>query len=693
MPRTAIALIGGILLGALAAVAIVRLIIDDPNVPDPFVRDIADVPRMEQAVAEQHRLDSYAEIGSIDEIVALPTWFARAAATHVVASRLESAEIQRLMFDANRIADEQERVHLLEILVSRLAELDAQSALVLARTDEFGSHRALELAVWNTWGHTNLDDALFAARAQPSAALQNRAAQSLYAAFGFLGNETTDRIEAELGIAPDQAARAQYLYRLADRSPDVAIEFINVLGNDVHRQEYVRWLAYYLARRDPHAALAHASQFRRKQDAKRYESYINGRMARDDPQATIERLLASGKTAARSSEFHAALSALASTDIEAVKHYYGMARSAQERMTIASLIATELAKSDPEGALEWARNNDTMHSPNLVMSVITQIASRDPQRALDEALKWPDQRFRSSMISSVVSQIARDDPAAAAEAVDQLSNRADRMMASQRLVSTWIREDPTAAIDWIKEQDDETQRGTLQMAATQLAYSDLDAAIQLLPQLDEMAQTSLRQQIAQQLATSRTTAAAEEFIRQYEGQPGYDQLQASVISAVAHTDIRMAKQMADQLAPGMGRDQAYAQLISQQAMTDPTQAASWLNNIENEPLRGAAIGSIATQWEGKDPAAAMQWVQNLPAGRPRDTAIMHMSGNWGSATPEQLDLINSMEDANMRGQAKIRRVYQLLQTDRRAARLLLDDEDIPSHLREQVEMALSQYGM
>ncbi len=693
MPRTTIALIAGMLFGGLAAVAILNVQRGDNATPDPVVRDIVDAPTMNYTTAEQHRVEQYAGISGIEQLMALPSSFARSAAMHVLAGRADSAGVQNLIFEADRVADDGERLRLLQILFVRLAELDPQSALVLARTGSFAGVSALEHIVWYAWAHTDFDAALFAAKTQTSAAHQRSAARGLYAAFGFLGNDKTDRIEAELGIAPDRSTRAQYLYRLADRSPEEAIEFINALADDVQRGEYVRWLASYLARQDSHSALAHVDRFRRPADGKRYESSLKSSLARQDPRGTIEQLLASGKAIRSSSEIHTAIRALARTDLDAVKRYFDSARSTQDRMILGSVIATEMAKVDPEGAIAWTQSTGRLHSSDLLLSVISTIAESDPQRALDEALKLSDAQSQLGMVSAVIGRIARDDPLAAAAAVNQLQDREHRKIASQRLVSSWIRDDPDAAINWLMDQDEDTKRGTLQQAVAQLTHSDVDAAIRLLPQLDDNAQISLRQQIASQLAATRSTSEARAFVRQFENQPGYDQLQASIISAISQTDPRAAKQMADQLAPGKGRDRAYAQLISQQALSDPVLAASWLDNISDERLHGAAMGTIANHWGRKSPDAALQWVRTLSPGRSRDTAIMYLSGSWTTPTREQLDLINSIDDATMRGQAKIQRIYRLIETDPGAARALLRDDDIPSHLRDQVELMLTQYGM
>ena len=75
----------------------------------------------------------------------------------------------------------------------------------------------------------------------------------------------------------------------------------------------------------------------------------------------------------------------------------------------------------------------------------------------------------------------------------------------------------------------------------------------------------------------------------------------------------------------------------------------------------------------------------------RDDAIMQMSYQWTDATDEQLSLIDSISDRDKRGQAKIRRIYNVMQTDPERARELLQDEDIPDYMRQQIEANFNQY--
>jgi hypothetical protein len=290
-------------------------------------------------------------------------------------------------------------------------------------------------------------------------------------------------------------------------------------------------------------------------------------------------------------------------------------------------------------------------------------------------------------------QIAYKDPHKAVELVDGITDPQHKKDASRQLASAWARRDPDGAIDWILSQDSDIQGDMIQMAASRLVHNDVDAAIRLLPRLSETAQRSLRQQIAGRLATNISPLEAQNFVQQFENEPGYEQLQASLISGVAESDALMARQMAEQLPAGDARDRAYLQIISKRAEDDPAEAARWLSRIDNDVVRGSATGQIASQWAQRDPNGAERWVTELPTGQARDDAILHLSFQWRNTTATQESLIASIDNREKRGQAKIRQAYNLMHTDIEKARAILKDEDISETQRQQAELMLSRMGI
>ncbi len=689
-------LAGGVLLGAALIFAVLRFEQvgslppgDDNNSERAAVPVSAQTNTRVRAAAQSNGVSNAAEPDTSQ------TEFTRAAALYARARHSDSAGLQEMIVETNaRIdaasIDDAERTRRLTILFFRLAEIAPRTALVLARSGDFAGIKAIEQTVWRAWARVDFEDALFEAKTQTTRAYQNSAAQSLYAAYGYMESAAADRIEDELGIGPDRATRGRYLYQLADRSAADAIDFINGIERDNDRRQYVAWLAYYVSLRDPHDALRSAELFAASSDGEYFSSIISRGLARDNPQATIERLLADGITDSARGEFQSALGALARTDIEAAKQYLTAARSSEERRTLGSAIAAEMARNDPIAAIAWARANDTGLFPYLQMAAVTIVARSDPELAMAEALKVPNSQARSNIVSTVLQQLAQRDPADAVVLLDRIQNEEQRRSASRQLASSWMRKDPDAALDWILSRDEATVGPLISTAMSRLVNRDLDAAIRLLPRVEEGNQSGVRRQIALQLASNRSPDEAQLFIQQFEGQQGYDELQASVITGVAQTDIMMAKQLADQLPLGDARDRAYTQVISQRAQTNPAEAVRWLRSVDNEALRGAATGQLAAMWAASDPVAAERWVSGLPSGSSRDDAIVQISSAWRELTDEQRQLIAGIEDRDKRGQAKIRQVYYLMRSDPAAARRLLKDEDIPSYQRQQVEVALAQ---
>ncbi|MEQ8205837.1 MAG: hypothetical protein RIA65_06655, partial [Woeseia sp.] len=103
MARSMTALAGGVLIGVLAMLAIARFETSgDRAAPAAVVRDIASVPTMTPAIAAKHREERYANMTSIEQVVTLPTAFARSEALHLMAGRSDAADIQTLIFEANR---------------------------------------------------------------------------------------------------------------------------------------------------------------------------------------------------------------------------------------------------------------------------------------------------------------------------------------------------------------------------------------------------------------------------------------------------------------------------------------------------------------------------------------------------------------------------------------------------------------
>lgn len=672
----------GFLLGAAALFLLMHVSQDDPPA---FSRDLGNVPPMSREAAESHRTSRYAGIRSIEDTLALPGDFAQTEALYTLAGRSDSARVQELIFQANRIADPSDRSAGLDILFLRLTELDPHSALALSRTAPFSAERRVEANVWHGWAKLDLDQALAAASALDSPAEKDLAAQALYAAYDYHGNETTEYIEQALGIPPNISTRAAYLFQLADRDPADAVDVINAMSDSSSRRQAAARLGQRLGRLPGGGPDQYAGLFDDTIARRAFVQSFRSAMAEADPEAVLDEMLAGKRSMHETMEAYSALQALASRDMDKAMEYLERIRNPQHRRMLASVVGQALAQADPQRALAWALENDPGMRRGLYIEMISSIAATDPELAIETANRLPAGMQRRQAFKMAVMAISQQDPARAVALLDQVEQREMRVDVARNLSMVWMQNDPDAAMTWMMTRDSTERRALLSMAASQLAQTDLETALQWLPRLDEESQRMWRMQIAPHIAMQGSVEEAQRFIRRFEGTDDYPELLASTIQGVAQVDLRAAIAMADTMMPGGSeRDMLYGGLIGMFGHQDPQQAVTMLASITDEEQRAQATAMIAMQWSRYDAEAAQQWAQNLPGGAARDDAITHLASGWEEMTPSRRLMVNSIGDLEKRKQALVMHVQRLAQSDPQQAESLLNDLDLSEEERQEV---------
>ena len=400
-------------------------------------------------------------------------------------------------------------------------------------------------------------------------------------------------------------------------------------------------------------------------------------------------MLASGRAGLSRSEIYSAMRGVARGDLDVAMGYYARMRTTEDKNFMADSIANALADKDVDAALAWARDNDSGDMPELEMQVLQHLARRDLTRAIAEANNTANAQIRSNMLTTIIQTAAQTNPQETIEYLSLIESPNMRDAVAQHTMSSWVRADPDAAVDWLLAQDRETASQYLTGSARSLLRSSVDATIRLLPLVDDRYQQTWRYEIARAMTTERTASEAMSFISQFEGEPGYGNLQTAVIVGIAENDILTARLMADQLPNGDAKDSAYAQLVQTRAASHPREAIAWLGLINDEASRGRAAATVVRQWYGNDPAGAQLWVRNLPLGNVRDDAIGGLINHWLDFDIVQEELIESITDDGKRNQARVRQIYIVMQRDPARARQLLDGLDLPSHERQRLETALN----
>ena len=655
-------------------------------------RDLTDEADMSAVEAETHRRDRYESIRTIEDTVALPTDFAETEALYVLAGRADADELQNLIHQAARIREKTDREAALGILFLRMTELDPRSAIAIARSPAFGADRSIERSVWRSWGRLDLEAAIAAAE-EGNDRQRNLAAQALYASLRGVDDSRTDLIRAALGVNPGRNVRTQRLYALADESPSDAIRYIESLQPRTEQQELFRQLAAYLSRKGYVGEGDYAQAIRSRLNRQVFEQTMLTQRTQSDPEAVLEDLLRSNQRSPQSqNRIHYALAQLAERDPDKAVQYLDRLPKASMQRSVKSLVATALARSDPARAIAWLREDESADSQIVLSGVLGEIAQRDPQLALSEAQSIADRRLRDQAYASIVMTAAQNDPVQATDFVELIEDPSLRQASVSQIAAQWSQFDVDSAVAWLTTLDPGDQHNAFEQLGQNLAYADIDRAIELLPRLPAGSAGRLKLQIASQMIEQKTFDEAQVFVEQFKGTEEYPQMQVALVSQLVATDTERALQMASSVEDPRIRDQLYTSIVVQQAARDPQRALHMLDSISDQNARTSAAGQIAYNWFAQDPAAAKAWMRGLPGGARRDTAIMAMATLGGNPASVSWEMVESINDDAMRKQAMLAHISQLSQTDAAEAVRLLGFVELTEPERRQYEQVLNRAG-
>lgn len=687
-------LILGIVIGVVGGAIATWMWLGDaprPAVPPKIIRDIREVPRMSEQEAATHREHRFASLTTIEQMLGLPSDFDQTEALYVIAGRSSSAQLQHLIDQANRVADASDRQAGLGILFARLSDIDPQSALVMAGRMPYAAEQSIEASVWRSWGRRDLDAALQAASELVPLSRKSRAAQAIYGAYGYAGNDVTEHIEAVLGVKPGRTVISLYVQSLAAESAQSAIDYLNDMrpGNE---QASAAWaLGDYLGRTLPLQAEGYVNLLKHVQARSYFERGMLRAIASVDPAAVIERYLSSPGSPRYNAELGNAITQLAATDMDQAMRYFDVTQSRQTKLVFGSSIIKTLAGDDPLRAIEWASRNDTGLEQSLYQQALLIVAANNPEIALEAANRMTGSASRSATIAGIIGTMAQADPMLALGAMEQLPEGQEKQQAARMVLMTWVQTDAQAAIDWAITNRERYGTDMLRSVSGMFINQDPDAAIQVLPRLDEKTANEWSLRIVSTLAAKHSLAAAESFMRQHKNSPMYTRMQAALVPQIAQSDLAAAKAMADSMASGQQRDNAYAQLVSESAHSNLQQARVWLESIDSEDGRARAVSGLVSAWVQSDATAVSHWVNHLAAGKMRDQAVVSLIGSTGDFGEPQYTLINSIGDDNLRLQAAMGAVFRAARNNPASASDILNKLQLNEMQRAQIKKMIGQY--
>lgn len=676
-------LVGGILIGLVVGVIGAYSVF---NTSSRFARDIVDAEPMESAEVAEHRNNRFSDLHTIVSLQSLPGDFVRSEALHALSSRSSSDELVRLAADASRLMDPLWRRQALAIIFQRLTDIAPQLALDLSRSELFVSDRNTQATVLQSWARNDLMAAVTAA-SQIEDDTKSLAVQMIYSGIG--GAYTPDAliVEKATGIAPSRANRERYVRELFDVSPDAALDHVLELDSKARQHEQIQTIAKLLASEDIAQAEMLGEQIGDEALRRRYLGVVYDRLAREHPvEAGMKRfaLRDGGKV---TDDEKKAFEQIAKGDLDRALALFERLDDDENRQILGEIIVSQYAGEDPQRALQWARSAPESVRQRLLADVIVKVADTDPVLALQEAGNLANDSERNRVTRSVVGALVSRSPMMAAEQISHIEDEASRRQAAQTVARKWLAEDPFVALDWVLAADPAIQEAVFSQRRA-LDTVDLYEAQAMVGSLPEKYRGAWARNIADRLVNEKSAEEAIRFVSQFSGQSDYDMQMAHVVAKIAQDDSALASQWVDRIPSGHPRDGAISTIVMKELRKDPAGAATWLDLIDDPDLRQDSAGSIARAWMASDPAAAHRWIDAMPRGAERDNILVNASSNMFRQGDKQLELIESIDDADKRQQAMLIRAISNSRDDPDEVIRQLEKMEMPEFFKQQIKAQL-----
>ncbi|MFP4069420.1 MAG: hypothetical protein ACLFVC_04480 [Opitutales bacterium] len=297
-----------------------------------------------------------------------------------------------------------------------------------------------------------------------------------------------------------------------------------------------------------------------------------------------------------------------------LKSAFAMPRSDPNRSALVNDLLAQLARTNPEEALELADGIESFRENERArIAILESWGETDPVAALawaDTALADVPGGVRFEQMRAIYRGYAVNNSAAAFEATRQLP---DDTRAEARMRSEFMKE----------------------VFETQISKGDVTGAVQAMETLE--AGSDLRNDMLGEIVdewASFDPESAAAYVSGLEGEvPG--RVKTSLVEEWAESDPAAAAAWLSELPaddPAIAR--STAEIVREWARYDLTASAEWLNSLPASPELDRAVASYAFRAAHQDPASAMTWAESITNDRVRGGMMERVAATWRSEDPE-----------------------------------------------------------
>ena len=330
-------------------------------------------------------------------------------------------------------------------LADLLGKLDAAKSATGSRARDAGELEVMILA-----RYASADpEATIARLIQSKPDRPRNAEMALAMVFGPLGGDAA-RAQRLLGQLPDDlrsAGEAAWLMARAKTDPDGTFrELLAQPKLDEKSQRIAQSIVARTLQTDPDRAMAMAAQIASGDQRGKAVNEVFRMWAQSDAQAAGAWAKAHESADLYAAYFQAAREPKPSDPISTsdLRSRFSTLQAGETsaKITLASFLAADLAKSDPQQALQWAATLPAEQKSSAESAAASRWIDRDPVAASGWIASQPTGPARDGLATQLAIKIAADDPESALRWAGTIEGGADRLRAQKGILKNARRDSP-----------------------------------------------------------------------------------------------------------------------------------------------------------------------------------------------------------------------------------------------------------
>lgn len=285
-------------------------------------------------------------------------------------------------------------------------------------------------------------------------------------------------------------------------------------------------------------------------------------------------------------------------------------------------VLASLASKDPQQAAKFFNDPDNpiLKMPRVgsfaALGVAREWSRSDPAGALAWAKSLPEDS-RAGAYTGLVGGMMAEDPLAATRTAQELPPGEERERLMGNIAENWGTKDPKAALAWANGLEGEEKTEATKKALNGWANKDPKAAADHLGTLPAGERDKYTGSIAGRWANRNPAEAAAWVTTQPEGD-GRKEAVGSVMGTWSESDPEKASTWLVDQPAGPSKDTGIVSLANSQVKSDPEAALTWAATINDPTTRSLQLKGNVRQWARRDAAAATEWVTTAPGLTPEE---------------------------------------------------------------------------